>query len=500
MLLVLIFPKFDLEVLAWVAAVPLFWAIAGQSIRRSFWLGLLCGVVHYLGTIYWIAYTLTRYGKLPMAAGIAMLLLLVVYMAAYWGIFAAVIRWLEIRRGLIFPVTAPLVWTALEYARTYFLSGFPWALLGYSQYKTLPSVQIADITGVYGVSFVIMLVNACLAYALVGWVEERDPTINARWTALGGALVLLLSLGYGWWQISSYPAHSGKPLRVGVAQGNIEQDIKWDPAFQQETVNIYRGLTQELVRQRVQMAVWPETAAPFYFQSDKIFQPQICNLARSRQVPLLFGSPAYQTASEDVTFYNAAFFVSPDGQPTGIYNKIHLVPFGEYIPLRWLLGFAGEMLGGIIGQIGDFGAGETYTIFHMPQGNFGVVICFEILFPDLVRRFPNSGADFLVNITNDAWFGDTAAPYQHFSTLTLRAVENRRYIVRAANTGISGFVDPLGSPASQTQIFTRGCLVQDIYLNQGKTFYSRYGDIFSMMCSLAVIGMILWAVRKNKLE
>ncbi len=501
-LLTLSFPRFDLEILAWVALVPLLLSIYGRGMRRSVWLGILCGVVHYLGTIYWIAYTLTIYGKLSWGISLVLLLLLVIYLALYVGAFAGILSWCDKATGVSWCLLGPVLWVSLEYLRTYLLSGFPWALLGYSQYLNLPVIQMAELTGVYGISFLIVAVNCAIASIFISFIRTYPggkwgvppPALRA---GLAGLSILLIYLAYGWWRMSVYTTsiQQSELFKVAVVQGNIEQDKKWEPAYQAETIQIYKDLSQKAAAEKPQLIVWPESAIPFYFQSNEKYQPQILNWVKSWDTWLLFGSPSYQVSLFQPRLYNSAFLISPEEKIAGIYHKLHLVPFGEYVPFKSMLGFAGKL----VAQAGDFSAGSEYSILQIPKGKLGVVICFEAIFPQVVRKFFDRGARILVNITNDAWFGRTSAPFQHFSMLTLRAVENRSYVVRAANTGISGFIDPLGRIMSSTSIFVADYLVDRVALCKGKTFYADYGDIFSWWCIIVTAGCLLKAGLKHQL-
>ncbi len=233
--------------------------------------------------------------------------------------------------------------------------------------------------------------------------------------------------------------------------------------------------------------VWPEAAIPFYFQANEKFSPMVREVSRQTGSFLLFGSPAFQFQGERFLLYNSAFLLDPNARTVEKYHKIHLVPFGEYVPFRGILKF----LGPLIEMVGDFGEGEEYTVFTLPKGKFSVAICFEIIFGDLVRRYFKNGAEFLVNITNDAWFGRSAASYQHFAMIVFRAVENRTWVVRAANTGISGFIDPTGKIVRMTGIFEDAICTATVYPNRKGTFYTEFGDQFSLICYIICIISVL---------
>ena len=282
--------------------------------------------------------------------------------------------------------------------------------------------------------------------------------------------------GYGGWRLHQTSQRLPAPanLTVALLQGNIEQDLKWDDAAREAIFSLYRGLTLEAAADsEVDLIVWPEAATPFFFANDRVFQSRQLRLAQEAGRPLLFGSPTYVRDGGQDVMYNSAFLVGPDTTVLGRYDKIHLVPFGEYIPLRRLLFFLDKLVAGI----GDFRSGEAYTVMAIPQGRFAVLICFEGIFPDLVRHFVRHGAQFLVNITNDAWFGYSPASYQHLSMVVFRAVENRLPIVRAANTGISAVIDPTGRLSQQTDLFVRTWIKARITPAGGRRRFTRAGVI-----------------------
>jgi apolipoprotein N-acyltransferase len=347
-------------------------------------------------------------------------------------------------------------------------------------------IQISHLTGVYGVSFLIVLVNA----ALTDYLRSR---LNAPLLAAG--ICMAIALIYGSYNLEA-PSSSASGVRTKIVQGNIRQEMKWRPERQAQVVKKYRRLS--FADGESDLIVWPEAAVPFYFEADEKFSPLVRDVARQTQSFLLFGSLSFRFQQERYLLYNSAFLLNPQGQTLEMYRKRHLVPFGEYVPLRVILKF----LGPLIEMVGDFGEGEEYTVFTMPRGKFSVAICFEIIFGDLVRRFVKNGAEFLVNITNDAWFGKSAASYQHLGMVTFRAVENRVWIVRAANTGISGFIDPTGKIAQATALFKNSTSIGTVYPNRKKTFYTEYGDLFALICyiiSLLLIistkGNMLWSTK-----
>ncbi len=492
MLAVLSFPRFDLYGLAWIALVPLHLAIQGRSPWAAFGAGWVAGAVFFIGTMSWVTHTMIVFGKLPAIVSYPLMFLLVAYLGLYFGLFAVVAAFLHRRLGPYSALLAPALWTSLELLRTYALSGLPWAALGYSQYLALPVIQVADLAGVYGVSFWIVLVNLAIAETISAIRSRRVGA--AGWIVVGSAAAFsAFALAYGEWRLTADRVSDPPTIRAGVVQANIPQDVKWDVRFRQETVRTYRRLSDELARQSLGLMVWPEAAMPFFFEEDLAFRHQVAQTAREAGVPLLFGSPAVTIVSGRTRLHNSAYLLSPGGEILGRYDKIHLVPFGEYVPLSGLLFFVNKMVEGI----GDFLPGSDYTVFPLPDARLGVVICYEVIFPDLVRRFVKEGADLMATITNDAWFGDSAAPFQHFSMVVFRAVENRVPFVRAANTGVSGFIDRTGRIQGMSPLFVEAAMADTVRLGDERTFYTQYGDIFSYACVIITLAAILLATRMH---
>ncbi len=497
-ILILAFPNFNVEILAWIGFIPLFWAIRKKSPSRAAFLGWISGFSFFIGLIPWIYHVLSTYGHLPGPVSVFFLVLLTAYLALFFSAFAFILCWVKAKVDLPETLLAPPLWVSLEYLRGILFSGFPWGFLGYSQFLTPPMVQISDIAGVYGVSFLIMFVNVALYRFLEASVDRNFKPALKEIIAAG--LLLALTGIYGRLRLGEMNSRDkeGTPLRISLIQGNIPQDIKWEPKFQEETMSIYTDLTKRSKISKPELIIWPETATPFFFQDSFLFRSRILDLAQDMNVPLLFGSPAYDRKGPEIDYFNSAFLVSPEKKILGRYDKIHLVPFGEYAPLSGILGFTRD----IIGAMGDFHSGEEVVNLAIPQGKFGVLICYEAIFPDLTRQFVKKGAQFLVNITNDAWFGRTAAPFQHISMARLRAIENRVPIARAANTGISGFINPSGRLFQSSEIFTKAILSDTIYLRKTWSFYTQFGDVFTYFCLGYTILFLIFIRyrRENRVE
>ncbi|MEW6543340.1 MAG: apolipoprotein N-acyltransferase [Nitrospirota bacterium] len=509
----LCFPDFDLGWLAWLVLLPLHLALLAfpeTGPRRSFWLGWLAGTVGSVGIMAWVVTAMHLYGKVPVAISYAVMLLLATYLGLYVAVYAWGLAWLRRSLPHLALLGAPFLWVALELLRTHLLSGLPWALLGYSQYRWLPVIQIADHTGVYGISFLLVLANVALADAAV-WLAGRLRGQAAHpfpWIVPAAAVAgLAVTVWYGQDRLAGQPASSDRTVGIGLVQANIDQAHKWDEAYRRETLDRYARLTRQAAAGS-DLIVWPEAATPFLFEREPRYREEVASLVRAQGAPLLFGSPALRYHRDGRIFLlNSAFLHATDGTILGRYDKQHLVPFGEYIPLHSSVLF---FLDKLVEGIGDFEAGTVATILEAPGREahqpgqargpvpkFGVVICYEVIFPNLVREFAERGAEFMVTITNDAWFGRSAAPYQHFGMVVLRAVENRRAFARAANTGVSGFIDPQGRIIQATPIFEEAAVTGRIPLDQTVTFYTRYGDAFAYACAI-ITGLLAVAASRRR--
>jgi apolipoprotein N-acyltransferase len=501
LLLTACFPDSGLYYLAFIALVPLLISIQSMTPKQSFYAGFMAGASHYLTLIYWIVPTVTIYGGLNWVLGVATLALLCLYLALYIAGFAWLIKRLD-PPGWARPVVGAGIWVGLEVIRTHALTGFPWGILGYSQYLNQTLVQIADLTGVLGISFVIVLSNFTLAqlFIYIGFPPDRknrkEKFCRETGIILCYTLVIVVAAGiYGRHQIQRLDAliHKASKPKICVVQGNINQSLKWDKTFKRATVEKYGRLSLGAVPTPA-LIIWPETALPFYYGSDREYSNLVDGYIRKARTHFLVGSPAYERGRETLRFYNRAYMLNPLSLVTGTYDKTHLVPFGEYVPLGDYLTFLGK----ITEQAGNFSRGDKMFVpLSFRDHKTGVLICFEILFPSIARQFVKNGADLLTTITNDAWFGQTSAPGQHFAVAVLRAVENRRSVVRAANTGISGFIDPLGRVMEETGLFETAAITKPVPALEEISFYTRYGDLLVMVCLVAIfLGFVVKGVNK----
>jgi apolipoprotein N-acyltransferase len=392
----------------------------------------------------------------------------------------------------------PAAWCLLEYVRSFLLSGFGWNPLGHTQWNWIPLIQIAELTGVYGVSFLVVLGNVALFLSLSD-ASNRLPLLRRLLPLAVAALCLGSALLYGQLLLSSMPTSSTpRPLSVALVQGNIPQPQKWDEAFREAIWKRYEQLTRQAAQARPDLIVWPETAVPGFLQEPAIAQ-RLLQIVRSAGVPFLVGVPTEDPNSGRI--FNSALLLAPDGSFLQRYDKLHLVPFGEFIPLEPIFGWLRDVV-----PIGDFSPGKTFTLFSLhtssptaaagpsqsPPARFSVLICFEDIFPGLARTFVREGAQVLFVLTNDAWFGRSAASLQHLQASVFRAVENRVWIARAANTGWTGFVDPWGRrlpPPGQIARFRPGIAQAELPLTpRSPSPYTRWGDGFLLVCLLLAAG------------
>jgi len=492
-LLALSFPKFGHPIVAWVALVPLLVAVADGDGRSAFRLGYVTGAVSALGLLYWTSFVVVQYGGLSLPVGVVVMALLCAAVALFPSVFAWVVgRWVSAhgRRALLL---APVAWVATEILRVHTFFRFPWCLLGYSQQPNLPFIQIARYGAVYAVSFLVAGSSAALAYAVV------EPRPRPRRTALVVLGAVLAAVGlHGAWRLSRPPAEAGR-LRVGLVQARILQDEKWDAARALDNMDEHVSLTRRAVESGARLVVWPESAVPYYYDEAPLVSRELKELVRAQGIHLLFGNDDREESRDSVTrIYVGAKMLSPRGELTYRYHKMHLVPFGEYVPMQRLFTLGGRVTAKLVRQIADFTPGGEVTLGEADGHRLGAFICYEAIFPELVRRFTARGAGILVNITNDAWYGRTSAPYQHMAMAAFRAVENERYLVRAANTGFTAVVDPCGRVLERTELFERTILVRDVPIVAGTTFYALHGDVFAWGCLGAALALTATTIGKRR--
>ncbi|MCX5681129.1 MAG: apolipoprotein N-acyltransferase [Candidatus Omnitrophica bacterium] len=515
--LTLSFPKINLSLLAFVALVPLMLALDGLKAKKCFSLSYFCGALFFFMVFFWVLFV-TRLGTVFLLA----------FLSLYFGLFGLGYCWLSQKRVLAKIFLIPALWVSIEYVRAHFLTGFGWALLGHSQYQNLWLIQMADMTGVYGISFLVVMVNVIVTEPiLLGLKLAETGTsqfhLNATLRKIGAEAVFakqkpplkeffvswaIVSLVFGASVVYSLLAlknnFEGPKIKVGVAQGNISLERRWRPQSRPFILRDYFAFSEELVKEKVDLIVWPESSYPGIQGEQPEFFALLKDFIAETKTPHLIGI----ITQEGNNYFNSALLFSSQGEVVGRYDKLHLVPFGEYLPLRKKLPF----LAGIV-PIDDFLPGNQYTLFKVSQRSEGgkaffcsVLICFEDTIPELASGFVKNGANLLVNISNDAWFGDTKEPFLHLQSAVFRSIENRRYLVRCGNVGVSCFVDPYGRIVSRVEAqgksaYVSGARAQDVFLINAKTIYTKFGDFFAYFCISGILVMaILNSVHRPKKE
>ena len=487
------FPEIGFDFLIWFALIPLLWVINQTS--SVFYLGCLAGFVHQITLVYWLNTAMHEYGHLPIYTCIPLLILLCLYLSIFLGLFCVLIKRICLTPFQL--LLAPFFWVTLDYLRSLTQFAFPWEFLGYSQYTKLPLIQIADITGVYGISWLIVFFNIAIVLFLLHttgqkWQSSQITILNV-YLFLGcliGLFVVFLSYGvFRIYSIDKAVNNHPNSLNVSVIQGNIDQSVKWDESFRLTTVQKYIQLSQSDDNIQPDIIVWPETAVPVYIQQQTPLSELIRQYVQKQKSAFLIGGLRYdKDVSGQWHFYNSMFLLHSTSWINQTYDKTHLVPYGEYIPFQTIFPFLKKLVEGV----GQFSEGQNLNPLTLNQWAAGPQICYEILFPNLSRILVQKGADILVNITNDAWYGWSSAPYQHFSMVVFRAIENKRSIARSANTGVSGCINPFGKILGSTDIFTEARLTCTLPVLNEKTIYTRFGDVFAMMCVVISVIMLLY--------
>ncbi|MBN2645648.1 MAG: apolipoprotein N-acyltransferase [Desulfuromonadaceae bacterium] len=471
--------------LAWVGLVPLFVVFSRRPARSGF----LAGLAFFAPMLYWLNLVMTTFGHLPWLLALGCYLLLVAYLALFWA-GACWCSWhIHQRLGLSLYLVLPVVWVSFAWLRSHLFTGFPWAILSYSQ-AALPSlIQSVDLAGIWLPLFLLVLVNSVLA----GLWQRCRGTGSCPTATLMLVLVLWLSnWGYGLWAQQQDWSAGGDALRVALVQGNIDQQVKWQASHLEETLLRYEQLSS--VAHQPQLLVWPESATPFFYQDGGRRTRRVRFVAQDGQAQLLFGSPAWQRQGDRYRYLNSAYLLSAKGEDLGRSDKIHLVPFGEYVPLSGLLSFVDKLAEGI----GDFVPGKLALL---PAGGVpsGVLICYEAIFSELAREQVRHGAALLFNLTNDAWFGNSSAPWQHLDMARFRSIEQRRWLARCANTGFSALISPTGEVTTRSALFEATVIEGEIVPAHIQTLYARLGD--KPVWGLVVVTLLwLWQSRRKPLS
>ncbi len=490
-LLILSFPDFNLWPLAWIGLVPLLLVTAQRpSPARAFLLGWLTGTLFFYGSCYWLTYSMIHYGGLPAVVAYFVLVPVTLVVGLFPGAFALVLAMAVRRRGKTALLLAPIFWVSFEWTRLG-LTGQLWNAIGYSQAYQPNLIQAAQWGGVYAVGFLVVAVNAAIAFTLLN--RSLKATVIAVLVLVGVTLVLLLTLATG-----SFSGETDRAVRIFAVQPNVPMHLVKTTDEMRELMARHLTMTEAVLLAHPfdgtpRLVIWPESPMNFTYAGDSQFRELVARFAGQNQTSLLFNS---QEPAPNGGIYNSAMLINQNGELIGQYDKIRLLPFGEYVPVpRWLPG-----AGLITGIVGDFEPGANYTMFSAGEMRAGVFICIESAYPSIARAFAQENADLLINISNDGYLGRTAVMKQHLANAIFRAVENKRPVARVTNSGITAFITTNGEVEEATQAFEPAVRVWTI--NRGavaQSFYTRFGDLFVLLnlllTVLLFITLIVWQRR-----
>jgi apolipoprotein N-acyltransferase len=488
------FPGYGHDFLIWFSLLPLFTIIA--SSEKKFLTGLFAGTLIYTFSVIWLVPTISNYGGLPLASSFSAIILLGLYLGIYTGFFALLFPDTE-KKPFLSLFLIPAIWTGLDFISSFLFSGFPWVFAGYSQYKNTSLIQISSVFGIYGITFYIVFINAGL-FILLKSVLKRKKFYTPSTIGLC-ILIACVTSAAGFF--GNYNINKTKELikksphkKIAVIQPNIAPELKHGKDIK-TTLQKHIEIT-DMVKKTFDLGLWPETAIPYPVMLDPDIFSSLDNYTQKKG-KFIIGALDLKHSNENYILKNRAFLF-PSEKELQFYDKIHLVPFGEYIPLQKYFPFFSKF----IVPTGEFSSGTQNMVFNIDEIKAGVKICFEIIFPSLVRQQVKNGANIIINITNDAWFGKTAGPHQHLAISVIRAVENKRAVSRCANTGISANILPTGEIISSTQLFKTQTIVESLPLIDEKTIYTEYGDFFAYFCTIVLLshGFLFYLKRRNKGE
>ena len=488
-LIALAFPDYGMWPLAWIGAAPFLASLPGKSPHHGALLGFVFGLASFGPTFTWMRNTMIDFGHIPEPLAWVVTLLAVVYLSAFTALAGYTLSWIDNKsKGAYTLAAAPFVWSTLETLRTYaYPLEFPWARIADTQYQALRLIQIADITGEEGVSLLIILVNSALAACLLWFTKGKKDGERFPWNwAIVAAVIFIGSASYGSLRLSDTAKMVTKKVKVALIQGNIDQARKWEESYIEEQVEIYFRRTRQAVVEGAELIAWPETAAPFYFGSGGPYDLFMRDLAYDTGRPIIFGAPYLVWKDQKRLTYNRAWALTPDGARSS-YDKVHLVPFGEYVPFKKLLWFIEKM----VDSVGNIEPGKAMTLLDAGEYKVGAQICYEVIFPAYSRTMTAAGADVIINITNDSWFGRSAASRQSLAMAVFRAVENRRPLLRAAQSGVSAMISPTGEVTAKTGLFVETTLYGEMEITNGRmTIYTLSGGLFGWLVVMTGVGIV----------
>ena len=475
-LLGLSFQKFNLFLFAWVAFIPLIYCIYKNNLKSSVLYGFVTGITYSLIAFNWMFLFLLTNTK-SMKAALIVAILFWLYQSIYFVLWSFIICFIKKNNNLIILVFSSSVWAILEYIKNYFLSGFPINLLGYSQSSFTALIQFADVFGVYGISFIIILINFLLFY----WIYNKNKKY-----LIAAFIIISILLIYGFIRINQISKINYKEeIKIGVVQPNIPQEKKWRRSLKDEIIKIIYDTAQCFKDKNCEIILYPETLLPRMLEETEEIQSLVKNISNYADISLIGGK-----SIENERLYNSIFLISKEGNIIDKYKKRHLILFGEYVPFE---NFLVKLLKKI-NLTDNFSKEHELKVFKFENYTLGINICSENYYPYLSRELVLKGATLLTTHSNDAWCDGLSYPYQHFVLDVFRAIENRKYLVVSSNTGISGVITPTGKVVRQTKNQEQVCFEEIVYANNYITIYDRIGDLFVLVCSLYVVSVFIFFV------
>lgn len=480
LLLMASFPRIDHGYLAWVALTPLIVFVSLTKTRmRAFGGGFVAAAIAFSALLTWVPKVLSHYGGMPVVLSWLAYALMAIVLACYPAIVCLLVKHWIMRGGKAFLLFFPVTWIMFEYVLSIFpFGGFPWFLLGYTQSRYLNIIQIADITGIYGLSFLILSANTAIAWLIL----QRNSRFSSYGPLVAAVLLITASFFYGRMALKNWE-NTNPQFKTAMLQGNLSFDDS-PKELLEKTQEGYIQMADSIKSTNVDLLILPEAPSPVFFQFDSVFRRSLEKLATRYPLGLVLNNINYTEIGSEERYSNSAFILDNKGRLTGIYDKMHLVPFGEYIPLKKIFFFSES----ITKDVGEFTPGREFKIVKIGKHPSNVIICFEAVFPSLVRRFVEGGSQLIINLTNDGWYGVSAAPYQHLAITRLRAVENRRYLLRATNSGFSAIIEPTGRIQASTGLMTEAICEGRFGFLKEKTLYTQYGDVFVFLCAIISFG------------
>jgi apolipoprotein N-acyltransferase len=489
----LCFPPVALRPLAWVVLVPAFVALRRATTRRAALDAAILALSGACVTVAWLPRTVVQYFAQPFAVGVVLFVAVTAVMVVPYYVGVALFYARAARRAhSVLALQVGAAWVTGELARSHLLGGNPWVLFGYTQVGLDRVVQIADSTGVYGISFVLAAVNVAVAEAWIAWRERNRLDCAAASGLVLAALLIAITVGYGQLQLArDFPA-AASMVPVVIVQGNVDVGAQWRRDFYGRNLDLYLQLTSEALRRApAALVVWPESAMTFFVAEEPRYRETIASVLQPFGAELLAGGP-YFSGTKDVKYHNAAFLIAADGAVRARYEKRRLLPFAETVPLAGV-----DLIRRNFGRVREFTPGAASAPLPSAAGRAGILTCNEAMYPADARARVLAGAEILVNLTNDSWTDSTQFSTIAYDMSVLRAVEQRRFLIRASTSGPSALIDPIGRTTAGSALFVPAIVRGAVAPLHEFTSYARVGDLFAYACvGVNVLTSLRWLVRR----